>query len=45
MMIRRTTEDIVLATDDAHLHGGRLPLTKGTNLVVDMVGLRTSFTN
>lgn len=40
MMIRRTTEDIVLTTDDAHIHGGRLPLTKGTTVVVDMVGMR-----
>lgn len=40
MMIRRTTEDIVLTTDDAHIHGGRLSLTKGTTVVVDMVGMR-----
>jgi hypothetical protein len=42
MMIRRTTEDLVLTTDDAHIHGGRLALSKGVMLVVDVVGLRES---
>lgn len=41
-MIRQATEDMVLTTDDPHLatNGGRLPVAKGTTLVVDMVGMR-----
>ncbi|KAI0739305.1 cytochrome P450, partial [Irpex lacteus] len=41
IMIRQATEDMVLTTDDPHLatNGGRLPVAKGTTLVVDMVGM------
>ena len=41
-MIRTTKEDTVITTDDPHIHGGRLPLAKGTTLVVDLVGMRKS---
>ena len=42
-MIRRTTEDMVFTTDDPHFapQGGRIPVEKGTTLIVDMVGMRT----
>lgn len=40
MMLRRATEDVVITTGDPHIHGGRLAVPKGTNLVVDLVGMR-----
>ena len=45
IMIRRTTEDMVFTTDDPHFapQGGRVPVEKGTTLIVNMVGMRTPF--
>ncbi|KAI0092371.1 cytochrome P450 [Irpex rosettiformis] len=39
LMVRTTTEDTVITTDDPHIHGGRLPLSKGTMLAVDLIGM------
>ncbi|KAI0739307.1 cytochrome P450 [Irpex lacteus] len=39
ILMRRAAEDLILTTDEPHIHGGRLAITKGTSLVVDMVGM------
>jgi hypothetical protein len=45
-MIRHALEDTTLVVDDPLAEGGRktLPLKKGTQVVVDVIGLRKSLT-